>query len=224
MNDAVLSCSGLSAGYFGFAAIRDIDLKVRAGQIVLLAGRNGAGKTTTLMTLAGAIKPLSGTLHVDGSQSKLPLHRRVQRGLGLITEKRCVVMSLTVEENFRLGGGGVDAAFDQFPELESRRKVRAGLLSGGEQQMVVLARVLAAQPKVILADELSQGLAPQVVRRLLKVLREAADNGVAVLLVEQHVQLALKMADFAYFLRQGRIHSSGDANTFSEADVEAAYL
>jgi branched-chain amino acid transport system ATP-binding protein len=224
MNSAPVSCEGLHAGYMGVAAVRDIDLEVRAGQVVLLAGRNGAGKTTTLMTLAGAIKPLEGCVRVHGIESTVPLHRRVRQGLGLITEGRCVVKGLSVEDNLRLGKGDVRTAFEYFPELEGRRNVRAGLVSGGEQQMLVVARVLASRPQVILADELSQGLAPLIVRRLLDVLRSAADEGVAVLLVEQHLRLGLDMADHAYFLRQGRIHSSRKASEVTDADIEAAYF
>jgi branched-chain amino acid transport system ATP-binding protein len=224
MSPAPVSCEGLHAGYMGVAAVRDIDLEVRAGQVVLLAGRNGAGKTTTLMTLAGAIKPLEGRVRVHGIESRLPLHRRVRQGLGLITEGRCVVKSLSVEDNLRLGKGDIRAAFEYFPELESRRNIRAGLISGGEQQMLVVARVLASRPQVILADELSQGLAPLIVRRLLDVLRSAADDGVAVLLVEQHLRLGLEIADHAYFLRQGRIHSSTTARDVTDADIDAAYF
>ena len=197
---------------------------MEAGQVVLLAGRNGAGKTTTVMTLAGAIKPLSGQVRVRDRQSTLPLHRRVQQGLGLITEGRCVIRGLSVEENLRLGHGEVGIAFDHFPELERLRKVKAGLVSGGEQQMLVVGRVLAARPDVILADELSQGLAPIIVRRLLDALRAAADQGVAVLLVEQHLRLGLGIADHVYFLRQGRVHSSHTASSVTEADIDAAYF
>lgn len=224
MTSPLLSCEGLYSGYLGEPAVRDIDLEVNKGQVVLLAGRNGAGKTTTLMTLAGAIKPLRGRVSVSGEKSTLPLHRRVRRGLGLVTEGRCVVRGLSVEDNLRLGKGDPRIAFEHFPELESRRGTKAGLISGGEQQMLVVGRVLASRPEVILADELSQGLAPQVVRRLLDVLRAAADEGVAVLLVEQHLRLALEIADHVYFLRQGRVHGSSAANDVSDAAIEAAYF
>ena len=224
MTSTMVSCEGLCSGYLGVAAVRDIDLEVKAGQVVLLAGRNGAGKTTTLMTLAGAIKPLSGRVRVRGEESMLPLHRRVRQGLGLITEGRCVIRGLSVEDNLRLGNGDMRVAFEHFPELESRRKIKAGLLSGGEQQMLVVGRVLASRPVVILADELSQGLAPRVVRRLLDVLRAAADEGVAVLLVEQHLRLGLEIADHVYFLRQGRVHGSSAASNVTDADIEAAYF
>lgn len=224
MTPAVLSCERLSAGYLGVAAVRDIDLEVRAGQVVLLAGRNGAGKTTTLMALAGAIRPLDGKVSVGGVPTTDPLHRRVQRGMGLVTERRCVVMGLTVEDNLRLGSGDIRLALEIFPELQARRRTKAGLLSGGEQQMLVLARVLAARPQMILADELSQGLAPLIVRRLLDALRAAADKGIGVLLVEQHLRLGLEIADYSYFLRQGRINRSGPAQDLSESDIQAAYL
>ena len=224
MVNTLLSCHGLSAGYDGSAAIRDVEMEVQAGQIVVLAGRNGAGKTTTLMTLAGAIRPLEGQVNVRGQASNLPLHKRVRGGLGLVTERRCVVMGLSVEDNLRIGSGDVESAFRYFPELEARRRIRAGLLSGGEQQMLVLARVFAANPDTILVDELSQGLAPRIVRRLLDSLKDAARSGVGVLLVEQHVRLALQIADYAYFLRQGRIYKFGSPADLDEVDLEAAYM
>jgi branched-chain amino acid transport system ATP-binding protein len=221
-----LAARNLSAGYQGVPAIRDVDIEVRAGEIVLLAGPNGAGKTTTVMALAGALKPLAGAVEVDGAATSLPLHRRTRGNLGLVTEKRAIFNSLTVRDNLRLGRGAVERALELFPELEKRLKVRAGLMSGGEQQMLSLARVLAARPSVILADELSLGLAPIVVKRLLAAVRAAADEGAAVLLVEQHVQLAMNYVDRGYFMQRGTVGLEGDIATLRRSGdkIQELYL
>ncbi|MGH3321042.1 MAG: ABC transporter ATP-binding protein [Streptosporangiaceae bacterium] len=221
-----IAARGVSAGYHGVPVIRDVDLAVCPGEVVLLAGPNGAGKTTTVMTLAGALKPLAGRTEIDGEATDLPLFRRVRWGVGVVTEQRSVFARLTLAENLRLGRGATALALRYFPELEKRLRVRAGLLSGGEQQMLSLARVLAAQPAIILADEMSLGLAPAVVTRLHGALRSAADAGSAVLLVEQHVRLGLEVADRACFLRRGRIELRGDADTIrrDESRIEQIYL
>jgi branched-chain amino acid transport system ATP-binding protein len=223
---SVLSAHRLSAGYHGVPAVRDIDISVAKGQMVLLAGANGAGKTTTLMALAGAVSVLSGTVEFNGQPTTQPMHQRIRRGLGVITENRSVIMSLTVSDNLRLGRGSSSDALDHFPELKARLNVAAGLISGGEQQMLSVARVIAAKPKVILADELSLGLAPVVVKRLLTSLRAVADSGTAVLLVEQHIYTALQMVDFVYFLRGGRIHLSGPASEMRgrQEEIQKLYL
>jgi branched-chain amino acid transport system ATP-binding protein len=186
-----------------------VDLEVGQGQMVLLAGANGAGKSTTLMTLAGGVRCLEGRVELFGAGIDEPMFKRVRRGVGVVTEARTVFMGLTVAENLRLGRGSAEAALQHFPELEKRLKLRAGLLSGGEQQMLALGRVMAARPRVILADELSLGLAPIVVKRLLAALRSAANDGAAVLLVEQHVGLALDVVDHGFFMRRGRVELEG---------------
>ncbi|MEX0428369.1 ABC transporter ATP-binding protein [Nocardioides sp. DS6] len=223
---AAIAARGLSAGYHGAAAVRDIELEVHAGEVVLLAGANGAGKTTTLMTLAGALRPLTGHTELRGRRCAEPVHRRVRAGVGVVTEKRVVFNQLTVAENLTLGRGDTATALAHFPELEKRLGVKAGLLSGGEQQMLSLARVLAAGPSVILADELSLGLAPIVVNRLLAALRAAADAGAAVLLVEQHVRLALDTADRACFLQRGQLALAGTTDAIKQdpSRMEAIYL
>lgn len=222
----VLAARGLSTGYHGVPVVRELDLEVAAGELVLLAGPNGAGKSTTLMTLAGAHRPLTGTTEFDGAVSTQPMHLRVRRGLGVVTEKRSIFYSLSVSENLRLGRGDPDLALEQFPELRPRASVRAGLLSGGEQQMLSLARVLAARPKALIVDEMSLGLAPIIVSRLLAALRTAADGGAAVLMVEQHVRVALEIADRACFLRGGRIVLEGTPAQLRgrERDIEEVYL
>ncbi|MBH0781017.1 ABC transporter ATP-binding protein [Nocardia bovistercoris] len=206
---SVVRAMGLSSGYAGTPAVQDIDLAVHAGEVVVLLGANGAGKSTTLLTLAGELTPMAGSVEVLGLGARRGLDYRARRGLGYLTEGRCVFMELTGWENLRLGRGPAERALEFFPELEPHLAKRAGLLSGGQQQMLALGRILAARPRLVLADELSLGLAPIIVRRLLAVLRAAADGGTAVVLVEQHVHQALGIADRGYVLHRGRVVMSG---------------
>lgn len=223
---ALVEAKGLRAGYHGVAAVEEVDLEVRAGEMVLLAGANGAGKTTTVKALSGALPLMAGSVSFFGAPTTEPLHRRVRRGVGVVTEARTITMSLTVRENLSLAAAKVPDVLASFPELESRLEIKAGLLSGGEQQMLSLGRVLATKPKVILADELSQGLAPVIVRRLVAALRQAADSGVAVLLVEQHVRLALSVVDRAYLMRSGRLrrHYVGRELVEDDSLIREMYL
>ena len=220
----ILAASQISTGYHGHAIVEDFDLDVHAGEIVALLGPNGAGKTTTLLTLAGEIRPLSGELRLDGEPTKMPLHRRARNGLALVTEERSVFMDLTVKDNLRVGRCDVDRVFELFPELVPLAKRRAGLLSGGEQQMLTLGRALAREPRLLLADELSLGLAPMVVTRLLEAVRKAADEqGVGVVLVEQHVKQALRVADRVAVMRGGRVVVRGTVDEVA-GKLEVAYL
>ena len=207
----IVEARGLTAGYGGTPAIHGIDLEARAGEVVALLGANGAGKTTTLLALAGEIAPISGTIAFHGDARRRRLHQRARQGLGFLTEERCVFMQLTGWQNLKLGRGRTEQALEFFPELEEHLGEKGGLRSGGQQQRLALGRVLAARPRVLLADELSLGLAPMVVERLLTAVRAAADQGVAVILVEQHVRQALAVADRVNVLRRGRIVMSGDA-------------
>lgn len=200
---AVIRTVGLSAGYHGQPIISDLDLEIRSGEMVALFGANGAGKTTTLLTLAGEIKPISGHVELFGSPHPGSLIKAARKGMALLTDDRAIFPPLTVRDNLRLGRGSVADALAFFPELEDHMDRRSGLLSGGQQQILSVARILAAKPKVILADELSLGLAPMIVARLLKALRTAADNGAAVLLIEQHVPIALSQVDRACVLVRG---------------------
>ncbi|GEP34255.1 ABC transporter ATP-binding protein [Nocardioides szechwanensis] len=211
VGDVVIEARGLTAGYGGTPAVHDLDLDVRGGEIVALLGANGAGKTTTLLALAGEVSPIAGTVSFHGDSRRRALHQRARRGLGFLTEERCVFMELTGWQNLKLGRGKPEAALEFFPELEEHLSKRVGLLSGGQQQMLALGRVLAGEPRVLLADELSLGLAPLVVERLLAAVRRAADAGVAVVLVEQHVRQALAVADRVKVMRRGRVVMSGDA-------------
>ncbi len=227
MTQTLIECRNLVAGYGALAVVRDLDLQVDAGEVVALIGANGAGKTTTLLTLAGELIPLGGEVLWKGEVITSPMHVRCRNGLGYVTEERSVIMNLTAAENLRLANVSVLAATTLFPVLEGFLGRKAGLLSGGEQQMLSLARALGREPQVLLADELSLGLAPLIVDRLLAGVRAAADErGVGVLLVEQHVRKALAIADRVYVMDRGSIVMSG---TVAEARanlarIEAAYL
>ncbi len=222
----LLAARTMSAGYGSLAAVRELDLEIGEGEVVALLGPNGAGKTTTIMTLAGVMQPLDGHVELFGEQTKAPLHRRAKQGLALVPEDRSVFMGLTANANLRLGRGESADALALFPELEPLLRRKAGLLSGGEQQILTLARALASRPRLLLADELSLGLAPLVVTRLMRAVRAAADHGVGVLLVEQHARQALEIADRAYVMRRGRVELEGRSEDLKSqlAEIEQSYL
>ncbi|MFV0308228.1 MAG: ABC transporter ATP-binding protein [Desertimonas sp.] len=222
-----IEARGISAGYGPQPVIHELDLVAAPGEVVALLGPNGAGKTTTMLTLAGELPVLAGEVVLGGAPTTAPLYKRAQRGLGFVTEEKSVFMGLTTRDNLKVAGVELDAALEIFPELGKRLDVRGGLLSGGEQQMLSLARGLCREPTVLLADELSMGLAPLIVTRLLTAVRDAADRlGTAVILVEQHVRQALRYADRAYVMRRGRIELSGTAAELHERldEIEDSYL
>ena len=221
----MLDIVGLTTGYGDVPVVHGIDVQVPAGELVALLGPNGAGKTTTMLAIAGVL-PSTGDINFEDRPLTGPLHRRVRRGLGFIPEERAVFRQLSTRINLGLGAGGVDGALELFPELERLLDRRAGLLSGGEQQMLVLARALAAKPRLLLVDELSLGLAPMIVQRLLTALREAADSGTAVLIVEQHAEQALRVADRAYVLLRGTIELEGTGTEMLAqiGEIERRYL
>jgi branched-chain amino acid transport system ATP-binding protein len=220
----LLEARGVSSGYHGHPVVRGLDLEIDAGEVVALLGPNGAGKTTTILTLAGELKPLSGTVYYAGARTTAPLYKRAKKGLGVVTEERSVFPQLTTGENLRVGRCDAEWALELFPELKELLSRRAGLLSGGEQQMLTLARALARRPKLLLVDELSLGLAPLIVKRLLNAVREAADRHmVGVLLVEQHVKHALEIADRAYVMRRGQVVLKGRVEEIQDK-LEASYL
>lgn len=227
----VLETSGLTLGYGGRPVVTDLDLRIAAGEIVALLGPNGAGKTTTLLGLSGMVERHSGTIALGGEPAPDEPHRIARAGLAHVPEDRAIFEQLTVAENLQLGQRSrrrpVTAALELCPELEPLLTRRAGLLSGGEQQMLAVARAMVAGPRVLLVDEMSLGLAPLIVARLIGLLRELADRtGCGILLVEQHVDAALELADRAYVLDRGRIVLDGSARSVRErlGDVEAAYL
>ncbi|AFR49418.1 ABC transporter ATP-binding protein [Gordonia sp. KTR9] len=232
----VLACSDLDAGYSeGRPCVRGFDLELHEGEVLALLGPNGAGKTTILMTLAGLLPGLAGTVRIGGRGVK-PGHARSasKAGLVLVPDDRALFTGLTVEDNLRLAVSSRrswvaqrDIILGHFPRLAERMKVPAGALSGGEQQMLAIGRALVQHPKVLLIDELSMGLAPVIVERLLPIVRTVADTtGTAVILVEQHVQLALEIADTALVLRHGSNVLQGDAATLAASPelIENAYL
>jgi branched-chain amino acid transport system ATP-binding protein len=203
-----------------------LDLIVHSGEVVALLGINGAGKTTTVRALSGQLKPSAGEVRFLGQPTTAPLHARAKAGMRVITEERSAIMGLTTAENLRLGGQAMDRCLQLFPELQPLLKRKAGLLSGGEQQILALARAIAAEPKVLLADELSLGLAPLVCERLLIAVRAAADAGTGVLLVEQRVRDALEFADRACVISGGSIVIAGPAAEIAGRidEIERTYL
>ncbi|SNQ47889.1 leucine/isoleucine/valine transporter subunit; ATP-binding component of ABC superfamily [Frankia canadensis] len=228
----LLDLRAVTAGYGDKVVVRDVDLAVGPGEVVALLGPNGAGKTTMLATISGLLPALGGSIAVLGNpvDCRRPW-RAAARGVAHVPYDRAIFFNLTVGENLGLarrpGGADLDRVLRYFPELGRLLRTRAGLLSGGEQQMLALGRALASDPRLLMIDEMSLGLAPIVVQRLLPIVRAIADEtGIGVLLVEQHVNKALAVADRAYILSRGRVMVSGSADELRQRRelIESSYL
>jgi len=232
----LLAVSQLSVAYGGIQAVRDLSLEVAPGEMVCLIGANGAGKTTTLKAISGLIVPHAGSVHFDGhSLTRLPAHEVARRGLALVPEGRGVFPRMSVVENLMMGAyvrrdraaiaRDLEQVYALLPRLTERRAQLAGLLSGGEQQMLALGRAMMARPRLLLLDEPSMGLAPLMVRAVFDIIRQIAASGVAVLLVEQNAHLALKTCARGYVLENGAITLSGQADELAaNPAVRHAYL
>ena len=230
----MLSVRGLSASYGAIRAVHDVTVEVGARQFVAILGANGAGKSTILRSIAGLHRPVTGSITLAGSQiSTLPAHQVVRRGLALVPEGRMVVAPLTVEENLRLSrfaGRGDERAllarvYDLFPRLYERRWQLAGLMSGGEQQMLAIGRALMTEPQVLVLDEPSMGLAPAIVQLVFEAIDRLHQDGQSILLVEQDAEITLSRCDYAYVMKRGQIVSSGDAASLrADPQMFDAYL
>ncbi|WLS10330.1 ABC transporter ATP-binding protein (plasmid) [Shinella sumterensis] len=231
----LLEFSGVRAHYGPVEALKNVDVHIFKGEIVSLIGANGAGKTTLLSSIFGAPRASTGKiLHKGEDISRLPTNRISRRGIALVPEGRQIYQEMSVEENMMMGTTPIGMAyfeedrttmFDLFPRLKERRNQTAGTMSGGEQQMLAIARAMMARPELILFDEPSLGLAPLVVKRVFEVLREIAAMGKTIFLVEQNANHALKLSKRAYVMVNGRIHLSGEsAALLDNEDVRKAYL
>ena len=230
----ILEVSGVSAGYGPVNVLRDIEFSVPEGSVVALLGANGAGKTTTLRAISGVI-PLAGSVRLAGEEvSGLSAARRQRRGIAHVPQGRGTFVDFTVEENLLLGGYSLPEAevrkdigrwYNAFPRLFERRNQLAGSLSGGEQQMLAIARALMARPRILMCDEPSLGLAPTITHEVFALLAHLNEDGMTILLVEQNAHLTLRIADYAYVLENGRIGLHGDADELSmNEEIQRAYL
>jgi branched-chain amino acid transport system ATP-binding protein len=230
-DQAVLALQGVSAGYGRTTVLRDVDLTVPAGKVVALLGPNGAGKTTLLRAASGLLGVGAGHVFMSGSDvtRKRP-HERAKTGLCLVPEGRGIFPNLSVRENLLLQippwrkDAGYQRALEAFPILEERLAQRAGSMSGGQQQMLALSRCFLAEPRVVLLDEVSMGLAPRVIDEIFAALVKLSQSGVALLLVEQYVNRALKIADHVYLLGRGNITFSGPPSELDEAELMRRYV
>ncbi len=237
MTEALLAVTGLSVNYGHIEAVRDVDLSLQAGRVTTLVGANGAGKSTTLLAMSGLVPKAGGKVMFDGHDvSALPAHKLVAAGLVQVAEGRATLTTLTVRENLELGAytrrdgaaaraSDLERMFTLFPRLKEREGGLAGNLSGGEQQMLAIGRALMARPRVLLLDEPSMGLAPIVVQGIFRTLREINADGLTIFLVEQNVRQALKIAERAYVLENGRVVLQGSGRELlDEPRVREAYL
>ncbi len=232
---SLLKIDNIHVFYGAIHAIKGVSFEVNQDEIVTLIGANGAGKSTTLNTIAGLLRPRSGAVMFDGQNlSSVPTGKIVSHGMALCPEGRRIFQQMTVRENLEMGGftrpekeipGSMDEMFQRFPRLKEREKQIAGTLSGGEQQMLAMARALMSRPKLLMLDEPSMGLAPILVEQIFEIIKELHGSGTTILLVEQNAQMALSIADRAYVLETGKITMEGKASELLHNDaVRQAYL
>ena len=236
MKDTLLKISNLKVAYGGIHAIKGIDLEIRDGELVTLIGANGAGKTTTMKAITGLQGWVSGDVHYLGKSIRgIPSHALLKQGLAMVPEGRGVFARMTITENLQMGpytrtdtpgiAADIERMFVIFPRLKERATQLAGTMSGGEQQMLAMARALMSQPRLLLLDEPSMGLSPIMVAKIFEVVRDISAQGVTVLLVEQNARLALQAADRGYVMDSGLITMSGPAREMlDDPKVRAAYL
>ncbi len=236
MSEILLDILDLHVHYGAIHALQGVNLRVRRGEIVTLIGSNGAGKSTTLRTISGLLRPTIGSVVFDGRRiDREPPHEIVRRGIAQSPEGRGVFANLSVDENLMLGAYARtdrdavrqdrERSLDLFPRLRERLRQQAGTLSGGEQQMLAMARALMARPRLLLLDEPSLGLAPQIVQLIFNIIRQVNKDGVTILLVEQNAHMALSVANTAYVIQTGAVIKQGPAKELlADADVRKAYL
>ena len=233
--EKILSVEDINVYYGAIHAIKGISFEVNEGEIVTLIGANGAGKSTTLNTVSGLLRSKTGSIHFLGEDiGKVPAHKLVEKGLSQVPEGRRVFLQMTVQENLEMGAytekastipQNLELVYEQFPRLKERYKQVAGTLSGGEQQMLAMGRALMSQPKLLMLDEPSMGLAPILVEQIFEIIQNLHKAGTTILLVEQNAQMALSIADRAYVLETGKISLSGPASELIHNDsVRKAYL
>ncbi|HYB84429.1 MAG TPA: ABC transporter ATP-binding protein [archaeon] len=231
----LLEVNGIDVFYGKFQALRGVSMKIDKGQVVSLIGPNGAGKTTTLRAITGQMKPAKGSVTLNGDRiDQLPAHEVAKKGIGMVPEGRQLFDGMTVYENLLMGAytkprnmlnDSLQFCFKVFPRLEERRKQLAGTLSGGEQQMLAIARTLMLKPTLLLIDELSLGLMPKLAYELFKVLETIRDQGITILVVEQHIRSALELSDRAYLMEEGRIVQEASAKEMLESEhIKSVYL
>ncbi len=234
MNDVMLQIKDLSVNYGHIEALKHINIDVKRGQITSIVGANGAGKSTLLKTISGLVKPLEGEILFEGQPIPKKAHKIVEQGIVHVPEGRRTFSGLTITDNLLVGGflakgkdleANVEKQFDLFPRLRERKNQFAGTLSGGEQQMLAVARGLMSNPKILLLDEPSMGLAPLIVNQIYEIIQKVKDRGITVLLVEQNAKKALSICDYAYVIENGEIKLEGTGEELlSSEEVKKAYL
>jgi branched-chain amino acid transport system ATP-binding protein len=232
----MLELKSVRAGYGGFQVLFDVSLEVKSGEAVAVIGPNGAGKTTLMRVISGLIRPTAGSIAMEGADLvATPAHRIIEAGVAHVPENRRLFPRMSVEDNLMMGGfmpaarpkfrQRLDLVYELFPRLRERRHQLAGTMSGGEQQMCAIGRALMSEPRLLLLDEPSAGLAPVIVQQVFELVKRIRAGGLTVLIVEQNVQQVLRVVDRAYLLKAGRIRSAGTAAQLLESEtIREAYL